>query len=174
MPVYSKEFISFGNEFKVMFGGNTLNLGKGEIYLGSKLPNLSGLITPELTAPCFIPGKKKLILTVPSIDTPVCEEQIKELNGRIDNYYNETGRDVYVLSVDTPFAQARFIKANKISNRINFLSAYSDHHFLNVSGLRIQELSLFTRSVIACDELDTVTNICVTKDITHIPFIDFK
>lgn len=174
MPVYSKEFLSFGNEYNVMFGDTPLILGRGVLYLGKKLPNISGLVTPELTHPCFVPGVKKLILTVPSIDTPVCEYQIKEISGRIDSYHNETGRDVYVISVDTPFAHARFIKENGISKRINFLSAYADHHFLDTSGLRIQELNLFARSAIACDELDTVTNICVTKDLTHIPSFDFK
>lgn len=174
MPVYSKDFLSFGNEYKVMFGDKRLTLGQGKLYLGRKLPDTSGLVTPELTPPYFISGKKKLILTVPSVDTPVCEYQIKEMNDKIDGYYDETGRDVYVISVDTPFAQTRFIKENKISGRINFLSAYANHDFLEASGLHVLELNLFARSVIACDELGTVTGICVTKDITHIPAFDFK
>ena len=174
MPVYSKEFLSFGNEYYVMFGDKKLTLGKGLLFLKRKLPDITGLVTPELTSPYFITGKKKLILTVPSIDTPVCEHQIKELNEKIENFHNKTGRDVYVISVDTPFAQKRFIRENGISDQINFLSAYANHDFLNTSGLHIQELNLFTRSAIACDEVDTVTNICVTRDITHIPSLDFK
>ncbi|HGT6054026.1 TPA: redoxin family protein [Escherichia coli] len=173
MPVHSKDYLSFGNEYKVMFGDKQLTLGKGKLFLGQELPDTTGLVTPELTSPYFISGKRKLILTVPSVDTPVCEYQIKEMNDKIDSYYNKTGRDVYVISIDTPFAQARFIKDNRISNRINFLSAYANHDFLDASGLHILELNLFARSAIACDELGTVTSICVTKDITHIPSFDF-
>lgn len=174
MPVHSKDFLSFGNEYKVMFGDKQLTLGKGKLFLGMKLPDTSGLVTPELTSPYFISGKRNLLLTLPSVDTPVCEYQIKEINSKIDYYYDETGRDVYVISVDTPFAQARFIKDNRISDRINFLSAYANHDFLNASGLQILELKIFARSAIECDELGTVTSICVTKDITHIPSFDFK
>ncbi|ECN9267020.1 redoxin family protein [Salmonella enterica subsp. enterica serovar Typhimurium] len=174
MPAYSKEFLSFGNEYNVMFGDNQLTLNKGHLFLGRKLPNITSLVTPELTPPYFISGKRKLILTVPSIDTPVCEYQIKKMNENSKRYHDETGRDVYVISVDTPFAQTRFIKDNRINPYINFLSAYASHDFLNASGLHILELNLFARAAIACDELDTVTNICVTRDITHIPSLDFK
>ncbi|EHG4385713.1 redoxin domain-containing protein [Salmonella enterica subsp. enterica serovar Typhimurium] len=174
MPVHSKDFLSLGNEYKIMFGDKQLTLGKGTLFLGHKLPDITGLVTPEMTSPYFISGKRKLILTVPSVDTPVCEYQIKEMNEKIDSYYDKTGRDVYVISVDTPFAQARFIRDNRISGRFNFLSAYANHGFLKASGLHILELNLFARSAILCDEIDTVTNIYVTKDITNIPSFDFE
>ncbi|EIF0470896.1 redoxin domain-containing protein [Salmonella enterica] len=174
MPVYSKEFLSFGNEFSVIFGDKRITLGKGKLYLGRKLPSLAGLCTPELIPPYFMAGNKKLIFTIPSLDTPVCEYQIKEMNHKMALCKGGIDRDIYVISVDTPFAQARFIKNNRISGRINFLSAYADHSFLNDSSLCVQELKVFARSVIACDELDTVTHIAVTKDITHIPSFDFQ
>ncbi|EOD6842778.1 redoxin family protein [Salmonella enterica] len=174
MPVYSKDFLSFGNEYKVMFGEKQLTLGKGELLPGRKLPDTRGLVTPEMTSPYFVSGKRKLILTVPSVDTPVCEYQINEMNGIVDSYYDKTGRDVFVISVDTPFAQARFIRDNRISGRINFLSAYANRDFLDASGLHILELNLFARAAISCDEAGTVTGVCVTKDITHIPSFDFE
>lgn len=37
------------------------------------------------------------------------------------------------------------------------------------TGLRIIELNLFARSVIECDETDTVLNVTIPVDITHIP-----
>ncbi|EAM4389211.1 redoxin domain-containing protein [Salmonella enterica] len=174
MPVYSKEFLSFGNEYCVIFGDKRLTLNKGKMYLGRKLPSLAGLCTPELTPPYFMAGKRKLIFTVPSLDTPVCEYQIKDMSDKMESCKDETDCDIYVVSVDTPFAQARFIKNNKISDRINFLSAYADHSFLNASGLCINELNIFARSIIACDELNTVTHIVVTQDITHIPTFDLN
>lgn len=171
MQIYSKDFLSYGKEYKITFGHQTFTLGRGKLAIGKKLPDTKALMTPSLTAPYFIRGKRKLILTVPSIDTPVCESQIKELSGSVDEYYDITGREVYVVSVDTPYAQARFIKDNNINERINFISAFADDNFLYASGLCVLELNVFARSAIECDERDMVTNVYITKDITHIPLI---
>ena len=173
MQTYSKDFLSYGKDYTISFGNQILTLGRGKLAVGSRLPDTKGLVTPSLTAPYFIKGKRKLILTVPSIDTPVCERQIKAISSNVDDYYNQTGREVYVVSVDTPFAQARFIKDNNINDRINFISAYVDHNFLYTSGLCVLELNVFARSAVECDESDIVTNVYITKDITHIPSIEY-
>ena len=53
--------------------------------------------------------------------------------------------------------------------KIQFVSDYANHRFMIETGLRIIELNLFARSVIECDETDTVLNVTIPVDITHIP-----
>ena len=96
---------------KVKFKGNPLNL------IG---------IIPCDTAPDFVVvssdmkevrlsdyyGKIKVINSFPSLDTPVCDLQLKEFN-KIATGLSE---DVIVIgvSVDIPFAQKRFCEQNKM------------------------------------------------------------
>ncbi|EIB2576400.1 peroxiredoxin, partial [Salmonella enterica] len=78
-------------------------------------------------------------------------------------------RAVYVLSMDTPFAQARFIREHDIYPGITFVSDYACRQFLDNSGLKINELSIFARALIECDENNVVTRVSVPRDITHLP-----
>ncbi|EGF8099196.1 TPA: peroxiredoxin, partial [Salmonella enterica subsp. enterica serovar Dublin] len=74
-----------------------------------------------------------------------------------------------VLSMDTPFAQARFIREHDIHPGITFVSDYACRQFLDNSGLKINELSIFARALIECDENNVVTRVIVPRDITHLP-----
>lgn len=168
---FTKNTISFGVEENVLFGDSILTLKKGIMSEGSRLPSSSGLISYDLRPGELLQGEGKLIFTVPSLDTPICESQIKKLSIRLTEVEKAWNKDIYVLSMDTPFAQARFIKEHQINPAIKFVSDYSDREFLDNSGLKINELNLFTRAVIECNAQNIVTKIIVSKDITHVPFL---
>jgi len=160
--------IRLGKDFKLKFGENDLTLDQGFMSVGGKLPAAHDLVTPELDVFKLPKGVRKIIYTVPSLDTPVCESQIKQLSESVTHEDVSTTK-YYVISIDTPFAQSRFIKENNISPKIQFVSDYANHRFMIETGLRIIELNLFARSVIECDETDTVLNVTIPVDITHIP-----
>lgn len=164
----SNDNISFGTEFDIKFDEAPLTLSKGDVHVGDLLKEDYCLTLPNLTKYIFPDGIEKIIYTIPSLDTPVCECQIKELSRILDE---SDGLNVmyYVISVDTPFAQEKFIKSNNINENIIFLSDYAQHQFMNEMGLKIVELNIFARSTIKCNRDNTISSIVVSKDITQIP-----
>lgn len=165
----SSKNLNLGEDYIVWFSDMRLTLDKGVMRKGGLLPPSISLVNPDLEVVSFKLGRKKTILTIPSLDTPVCEWQIKSLSNELKNNGCDLGHEWYVISVDTPFAQSRFIKENKIDENIKFLSDYSDHRFMSDSGLRIKELNIFSRAVIKCDENNVVIDIVIPQDITHLP-----
>lgn len=166
--IFTSNFLNYGKESTVTFMGNALTLKFGNMSLHSELPDSSALVNTSLEKMSLPVGKRKVIFTVPSLDTPVCEYQIKKMSITL-NGCDSDNFEYYVISIDTPFAQERFIKANNITNKVVFLSDYMNKNFLKNSGLMIEELGLFTRSVIICNEKNVVEDIFISKEITEIP-----
>lgn len=166
--IKSKKNISLGKDYNLRFGDALLTLDMGAMKIGDSLPADACLVRPDLTKVDFPTGINKRIYTVPSLDTPVCEWQIKNLSQLLDG---QAQNDIvyYVVSVDTPFAQNRFIKENKINPNIVFVSDYAQHQFMTQTGLRIIELNVFARAIIDCDKSNIVRNVTIPEDITHIP-----
>lgn len=167
--VKSNRNISLGVDYFVSFADKRLTLDKGVMRKGGGLPPSISLVNTSLEIVQFKPGRKKTILTVPSLDTPVCEWQIKSLSHDLKNNDYDEDHEWFVISVDTPFAQARFIKENDIDDKITFLSDYADHRFMSDTGLRIKELNVFSRALITCDENNVVLDVIIPQDITHLP-----
>lgn len=160
--------INLGTEYELRFGDTRLTLNRGFMSEGEKLPSMTGLVTPDLNKAGSTDGYSKKIFTVPSLDTPVCEWQIKRLSDSLAEHADDS-MVYFVVSVDTPFAQARFIKENAINPKIRFLSDYAEHRFMVETGLHITELNLFARAVIECDKNDIVRCVTVPRDITQVP-----
>ncbi|EAA2775808.1 thiol peroxidase, partial [Salmonella enterica] len=62
----------------------------------------------------------------------------------------------YVVSIDTPCAQARFIKEHNINSKIRFLSDYAEQRFMSNTRLRIIEINISARAVIEYDENNNI------------------
>ncbi|MEG1247556.1 MAG: redoxin family protein [Citrobacter sp.] len=165
----SNKNIRLGEDYVVWFDDMRLTLDKGIMSKGCVLPPSLSLVNTSMEYETFNTGKKKTILTIPSLDTPVCEWQIKSLSNDLKVNGCDKNHEWYVISVDTPFAQDRFIRENEIDENIIFLSDYSDHRFMSDCGLRIKELNLFARSIITCDECNVVLDVIIPHDITHLP-----
>ncbi|EEH4705373.1 peroxiredoxin, partial [Salmonella enterica] len=140
-PATTQDYISLGQEHAVTFGKTQLTLKPGILAEGKPLPCTKGLVSHNLLPGYCIPGIKKRIIVVPSLDTPVCEWQVKDYSDRLKSAGSHSNRAVYVLSMDTPFAQARFIREHDIHPGITFVSDYACRQFLDNSGLKINELS---------------------------------
>ncbi|EBP8534987.1 redoxin family protein [Salmonella enterica] len=167
--IKAKKYITLGKSFTVYFGETKLSLQKGDMRVGGMLPSSDDLVNTELSLQSFPLGVTKTIFTVPSLDTPVCEEQIKRLSVTLHEGQQTNQHLYFVVSVDTPFAQARFQKTNDIHPSIVFLSDFASHQFLKNSGLKINELSTFTRAIIECDKDNKILNVDISENITEVP-----
>jgi len=114
-------------------------------------------------------GSVLLLSIVPSMDTPVCEEQTHILGERGNRLPKDIKR--IVISRDTPFAQKRFAKEAKLQN-LQYLSDYKQGDFARSTGLLAEGLMLFARSVIVVDKKGVVRYIQVVPEMSHLPDMD--
>ena len=124
----------------VTFEGNPLTLVGRNIAAGMTAPDFQ-VVTGGLEARSLkdFAGKIKIVTSFPSIDTPVCDLQVKEFNKKAA----ELSEDVVVLGIskDLPFAQARFCDMNGIE-KVTVLSDYKSSSFGINYGLLIKELKV--------------------------------
>ena len=111
-------------------------------------------------------GKIKIVTSFPSLDTSVCELQVKAFNSKA----GELADDVVIIgiSMDLPFAQGRFCSAFKIEN-VKVWSDYKFHDFAEKYGLLINELRLLARTVIILDRENTVKYVQIVDEVTTEP-----
>jgi thiol peroxidase len=111
-------------------------------------------------------GSVLLLSIVPSIDTPVCEEQTHYLGEKGNQLPNSVKR--FTISRDTPFAQKRFAKEAKLTN-IQYLSDYRQGDFGRSTGLLTEGLMLLARSIVIVDKKGIVRYIQVVPEMSHLP-----
>ncbi|MGQ0667907.1 MAG: thiol peroxidase [Nitrospiraceae bacterium] len=111
-------------------------------------------------------GKVRIISVVPSLDTPVCEQQthyLSEKNKGLDKMI-----ELITVSVDTPFAQKRFAGEARIEN-VTFLSDYRGAEFGKAHGLFLKDPHILTRAVMVVDAQNTVRYLQVTPELVQLP-----
>ena len=98
----------------VTLKGNTVTLTGNPINVGDDAPE-AVVVTKDLQEKRIggAKGVVQVIVTVPSLDTPVCETETKKFNELMDGLQ---GVDVTVVSMDLPFAEKRFCESFNISN----------------------------------------------------------
>ena len=125
-----------------------------DIRVGDRAPDFSALdgSMGKVRLADFA-GKVKVISVTPSLDTPVCDLQLRRFNHEAA----ALPRDVVVLniSMDLPFAIARFCTIAGIEKVV----ALSDHRagsFGEAYGVLVKELRLLARSVFILDKDNVV------------------
>ena len=98
-------------------------------------------------------GKKKIISIVPSIDTGICSTQTRTFNKELSDMEDTV---VITISVDLPFAQARWCGAEGLENAI-MLSDYYDNSFGQTYGVLMEEWHLLARAVLVADADNKIT-----------------
>lgn len=147
--------------------GNPITLIGPELKSGDQAPDFS--LNKSLTEVVSLQdyaGKVKLVSVVPSIDTGVCDAQTRRFNEAAA----ALGDNVVVLtvSVDTPFAQARWCAAAGI-DKVVMLSDYKDNSFGEAYGVLIKELALDMRSIFVLDENNTIKYVEYLGEMTEHP-----
>jgi len=152
---------------KVTFKGNPLTLSGKGTQNGSPAPGFKALKQDlSETGLADFRGKVKILTSFPSLDTPVCDLQVKEFNKRAVNFSSDVA--VIGISMDLPFAQKRFCQENDINN-VTVVSDHRDASFGLNYGLLIKELRLLARSIIIVDKEDIVRYIQVVGELTSPP-----
>ncbi|MEG0671406.1 thiol peroxidase [Clostridium sp.] len=150
---------------KITFQGNPVTLKGKELKVGDTAPDFT-LINNELN-PIGLndTNGKRIFVAVPSIDTGVCDMEVRKFNEEAANLNNVT---IYTVSMDLPFAQIRWCGAAGIKNVVT-LSDYKDRSFGENYGLYINELGLLARAVFAIDEDNKITYVEYCSEITSEP-----
>jgi len=114
-------------------------------------------------------GKIKLLASVPSLDTPICDLQIKRFNDEAA----KISKDVVIIfiSMDLPFAQKRFCQDYNIK-KVKTLSDHREANFGSNYGVLIKELRLLSRAIFILDKDDKVTYVEYVKELTSHPDYD--
>ena len=113
-------------------------------------------------------GKKKILNIVPSLDTGVCAASAKRFNDEMKKLQNVV---VLTISMDLPFAQDRFCKAEHVENVIT-LSDMRSKNFGKLYGVEIVDgplAGLLSRAIVVLDENDTVVYTQQVPEIAQEP-----
>lgn len=151
----------------VTFKQNPVTLLGKEVTVGDKAPDFT-VLSNDLQ-PITLndsKGKIRLISVVPSLDTGVCSQQTRKFNEEATSF----GDDIVVLtiSVDLPFAQARWCGAEGVNN-VQTLSDHRDLSFGEAYGVVMKELRLLARSVFVVDKDDTIAYVEYVSEGTDHP-----
>lgn len=148
---------------------NPFTLVGPEIQVGARAPDFTVLdndlkpVTLKDTA-----GKVRILSVVPSLDTPVCDQQTRRFN-------EEAARlpqvQILTISMDLPFAQKRWCGAAGV-NQVRTLSDHRDASFGHAYGALVKELRLNARAVFVLDKDDTVRHVEYVKEISAHPNYD--
>jgi thiol peroxidase len=154
---------------KVQFNGNPVHTSGDLPRTGSEAPDFV-LVRADLTDVCLasFKGKKKILNIVPSLDTGVCAASAKRFNDEIKNHPEAV---VLTISMDLPFAQERFCKAEEISNVIT-LSDMRKKDFGRKYGVEITGgplAGLYTRAIVVLDAENKVVYTQLVPEITREP-----
>lgn len=148
------------------FLGNPVTFVGKQLQVGDKARDFS-LTATDLTKKTLsdFAGKKKVLSIVPSIDTGICSRQTRTFNKELSELDDIV---VITISVDLPFAQARWCGVEGLENAV-MLSDYFDNSFDKDYALLMTEWHLLARAVYVLDENDIVTYVEYLDNINSDP-----
>lgn len=150
--------------------GSGVTLLGDQIKVGQKAPAFTALDNNlKEIASAEYDGKIRLIASVPSLDTPVCDAEIHNFNKEAAGI----SKDIVItfISMDLPFAQKRFCQDNDIDN-VKTLSDHRDADFGLKYGVLIKELRLLARAIFVVDKGNSVKYVEYVPELTSHP--DYK
>lgn len=151
----------------ITFKGNPLALAGDLPRVGDAAPDFA-VLDNDLSAVKLsaLSGKTLVICSVPSLDTPVCDTEVRKFNEHATSLGNDIA--VLVISMDLPFAQKRWCGAAGIKN-VQTLSDHRDASFGNAYGVLIKDLRLLARAVFVVDKDGRIRYIQVVRELSNEP-----
>lgn len=154
------------------FKGNAVTLAGKEVKVGDKAPKVD-LVAGDLSLKSVggASGKYQVINVVPSLDTGVCATQTRKFNEKAASLPNT---EVFVVSLDLPFAQGRFCSTEGIKNVVA-LSDFRSKEFGNAYGVILADSplqGLLTRAVFVVNPNGEVVHKEIVSEITTEPNYD--
>jgi thiol peroxidase len=151
----------------VTMKGNPLSLSGNSVKIGDTAPDFKVIANDlsEVSLSSFS-GKNCLIVTVPSLDTSVCDIETRKFNEEATKLDENTV--VLTISMDLPFAQARWCGSAGVEN-VQTLSDYRLADFGNKYGVLIEELRLLARAIFIVDAKGIIRYIQIVDELTNEP-----
>ena len=152
----------------ITFKGNSVTLEGKEVKVGDNAPDFNLTSNDLENVALKDTSGKRIFVAVPSIDTPVCDREIRRFN---EEAAKLDGVSIYVVSVDLPFAQTRWCGAAGV-DKVTTLSDYKDRDFGKNYGVYIKELGLLARAIFVVDENNKVTYVEYCSEVGNDPDYD--
>lgn len=151
------------------FKGSEVKLIGDKLEVGAKAPEVT-LVDTALkdTVVGGESDKNQLIIVVPSLDTDVCAKETREFNKRVSSL---DIADIFVVSMDLPFASKRFCATEGI-DRVSVVSDYVEKDFGKSYGVLIGDSplkGLLTRAIFVVNEEGILTYKEIVEEITDEP-----
>lgn len=147
--------------------GNPLKVKGNAVTEGSVAPKfkLTGTDMADVESDRFA-GKIMTVVSVPSLDTPVCSMEIKKFNSEVASL----GEDVVTLVVsrDLPFAQKRWCGAEGVKHVVP-LSDYKYRTFGEQFGADLPDIGLLARAVFVIDQSGKVAYVDYVSEVGDEP-----
>jgi thiol peroxidase len=154
----------------ITFQGSPLHLDGTLPAVGQKAPDFT-LLANDLSPRGLkdFSGKALVIAAVPSLDTPVCDTEIRRFNKEVAALSDKLR--ILAVSCDLPFAQGRWCGAAGIS-AVQSLSDHRDVSFGKNYGVLIKELRLLARAVFIIDAQGVLRYVQIVPEMTNEPDYD--
>lgn len=151
----------------VTFKGNVLHLEGEKPALNSKIKDFT-LLANDLSTKTQndYKGKVLVIAAVPSLDTGVCDMEIRKFNEKAASFSDDVR--IIAVSLDLPFAQSRWCGAANVKN-VETLSDHLNAEFGKNYGILIKELRLLARSIFVYDKSGNLTYSEIVNEVTNEP-----
>lgn len=156
----------------VTLRGNPFSLKGAMPKVGDRAPDFT-LVKSDMSAVSLkdLTGKKKVLVTLPSLDTPVCQTETRKFNEKAAALGDTA---VLIVSADLPFAMKRFCETEGIKS-VMAASDVRDRGFGERYGVTIAEGPLqgvMARAVIVVGADDKVLYTELVPEIANEPNYD--
>lgn len=154
-------------EKTVTIKGNPVELAGRQLKIGDRAPDFTA-IDKELKEVGLkdFRGKIKLISVAFSLDTPICDTQLRRFNEEAARLPGDVA--VINITMDLPFAIERFCSVAGIEKAIA-LSDHRDASFGTAYGVFIKGLRLLARSIFVVDDEDIVRYVEIVPEVASHP-----
>jgi thiol peroxidase len=134
-----------------------------EIKVGDKAPTDFSVIANDMSNVngSNLSGKPRIICTVPSLDTPVCDIEMRRFNQEASKL---PGVEIWMVSMDLPMAQKRWCGAAGV-DKVKTYSDFKDRTFGPAWGVFAPSKGLLTRAVFVVGADDVV------KHVEYVPSV---
>jgi len=154
----------------VTMRGNPLTLLGPELKAGDDAPDFSVIDTKlQDVSLADTQGKTRIFSVVPSLDTPVCDQQTRRFNEEAAALGDDVA--IYTISADLPFAAGRWCGAAGV-DKVQCLSDHRGLSFGDAYGTHVKELRLDARAIFVVDSSGKLVHVEYVGEIAEHPDYD--
>ena len=149
--------------------GNPLVLVGPELKPGDTAPDFD--VTGNDLKPVKLADTGKgvrIFSVVPSLDTPVCDQQTRRFN---EEAATLGGIEIFTVSCDLPFAQKRWCGAAGV-DKVKTVSDYRNGSFGEAWGTMLKDLRIESRAIFVVNAANKITYVEYVPEVTEHPNYD--